>query len=107
MASPYSLNWGDSVFAKVMATNVVGSTTDSSEGNGAIILTYPDQPVSLAEDTATTSATTIKITWSAGSADGGTPVIDYRVSYKLSSDSSYVVLATGVTTLHYTTTALT
>jgi len=107
MASPYSLNWGDSVYAKVKATNIVGDSSTSSEGNGAVILTNPDAPVSLADDVATTSATTIAMTWSQGAANGGTPVIDYRVSHKLSTDSSFTELASGVTTTSYTTTALT
>jgi len=107
MASPYSLNWGDSVYAKVKATNIVGDSSTSSEGNGAVILTNPDAPVTLANNAATTSATTIAMTWSAGSSNGGTPVIDYRVNYKLSTDGSFAVLATGVTTTSYTTTALT
>jgi hypothetical protein len=107
IASPYSLNWGDSVYAKVKATNIVGDSGTSTEGNGAILLTNPDAPVTLANDVATTSATTIKMTWSEGAANGGTPVIDYRISHKLSTDSSFTELASGVTTTSYTTTALT
>jgi hypothetical protein len=107
MASPYSLNWGDSIYAKVKATNIVGDSGKSTEGNGAVILTSPDAPLTLANNEATTSATTISMTWSAGLADGGTPVIDYRVNYKLSSASEFTVLDTGITTTSYTTTALT
>jgi len=107
MAAPYSLNWGDSVYAKVKATNVVGDSAESSAGNGATLLTNPDAPVSLAEDTVATTATNIAMTWSAGAADGGTAVIDYRVSYKLSSDASFAVLQSGVTTTSYSTSALT
>jgi len=70
-------------------------------------LTSPDAPVSLANDVATTSATTIAMTWSEGAANGGTPVIDYRISHKLTADSTFTELATGVTTTSYTTTALT
>ena len=85
----------------------MGDSGTSTEGNGAIILTNPDAPVSLADDVATTSATTIAMTWSQGAVNGGTPVIDYRVSHKLSTDSLFTELASGVTTASYTTTALT
>jgi hypothetical protein len=46
-ASPFNLAWGASVFAKVIATNVVGSSASSEEGNGAVMLTNPDAPASL------------------------------------------------------------
>jgi len=36
-ASPFSLTSGDSVLAKVIATNEVGDSGTSSEGNGAQI----------------------------------------------------------------------
>lgn len=34
-ASPFLYNWGDSVYAKVMATNIVGNSNVSTVGNGA------------------------------------------------------------------------
>ena len=34
-AAPYSLDWGDSVFAKIIATNSYGDSLESDEGNGA------------------------------------------------------------------------
>lgn len=45
------------------------------------------------------------MTWSQGAYNGGSPVIDYRISYK--SAGTYTTLATGVTTTFYTATALT
>ena len=48
---PFSLEWGSSVYAKVVAINKYGVSLISSEGNGAIITTAPDAPISLAEDT--------------------------------------------------------
>jgi hypothetical protein len=75
--SPYSLAWGTSVFAKVRATNEKGASTESNAGNGAIIYTKPDKPVSLLENTSHRTATTLAITWSAGATNGGTAVIDY------------------------------
>ena len=46
---PFDLPWGGSVFAKVVATNIYGSSAESNQGNGAILLTYPDAPTDLAE----------------------------------------------------------
>lgn len=45
--APYSLEWGASIWAKVSATNVIGTTDMSSAGNGAIMLTSPDAPIDL------------------------------------------------------------
>jgi hypothetical protein len=69
-------------------------------------LTTPDAPVSLANDVATTSATRIAITWSEGAANGGTAVIDYRINYKLSTETTFNVLMSGITGTSYTTAAL-
>jgi hypothetical protein len=49
--SPYTLDWGSSVYAKVRATNEKGSSSESNAGNGAIIYTKPDVPINVLEDT--------------------------------------------------------
>jgi hypothetical protein len=41
---------GDSIWAKVIAENIYGSTEQSQEGNGAYHTTVPDAPINLAED---------------------------------------------------------
>ena len=43
-SSPYSLTWGSSVYAKIIATNIKGNSALSNSGNGAIIVTNPDPP---------------------------------------------------------------
>lgn len=43
---PYSLAWGSSIYAKVSATNSKGTSVVSQGGNGAIIWTNPDAPIS-------------------------------------------------------------
>ncbi len=50
-SSPYSLEWGSSVYAKVVAKNIYGSSIESNAGNGAIITTTPDAPFGLIENT--------------------------------------------------------
>jgi hypothetical protein len=62
--TPYSLQWGDSVYAKVLATNIYGNSLVSDEGNGAIITTTPDRPLNLAEDTLQRTKSTLGLTWS-------------------------------------------
>jgi len=65
---------------KVVATNLYGDSTESSEGNGAVITTSPDAPVNLAENTSQRTKSTLGLTWSAGSSNGGASIIDYRIS---------------------------
>jgi len=95
-ASPYSLAWGSSIYVKVVATNLYGDSTESSEGNGAVITTSPDAPVNLAENTSQRTKSTLGLTWSAGSSNGGASIIDYRISMA-ESGGSFSVLATGLT----------
>jgi hypothetical protein len=45
--SPFELDWGSSIYAKVIASNVYGDSPESNEGNGAIITTNPDPPINL------------------------------------------------------------
>jgi hypothetical protein len=70
---------GDSIFAKVVATNSYGSSTTSLSGNGAIILTVPSAPVGLTLISA--SASVITFSWNNGISTGGAPIADYRVSF--------------------------
>ena len=79
--APYNLTWGSSVFATVLATNIIESSGTSLEGNGAIILMTPDSPRNLRNVPAITNASQIGLAWDIGSANGGTPVFDYRVSF--------------------------
>ena len=88
----------------MLATNVVGSSSASISGNGAVITTNPDAPSSLANNAAITNASVIALTWTAPAVIGGTSVIDYRVSWDQGS-SSYAVLASGITTASYSTAA--
>lgn len=60
---PYSLPWGSSVYAKVIAKNIYGNSVESDEGNGAIIVTTPDAPINLAEDYSQRTKSQLAITW--------------------------------------------
>lgn len=48
-ANPFRLAWGSEIIVKLIATNVYGDSSISLEGRGAIIITKPDAPLSLAE----------------------------------------------------------
>ena len=63
----------------------------------------PNAPVSLVNDPTTTTDTQIKFTWSAGSSDGGSPIINYAVYYDQGTDS-FTLLNNAVTDLFYLTT---
>lgn len=45
--SPYNIDGGDSIWAKVTAANIYGTSELSVEGNGAIYTRIPDAPISL------------------------------------------------------------
>jgi hypothetical protein len=105
-AGAFVLPWGSSIYAKVIAYNVYGDSDESLPGNGAIILTNPDAPVTLVETVASRAATAITFSWTKGAANGGATVLDYRIS----SDQSigdWTILASGVMNTYYTATGLT
>jgi hypothetical protein len=82
-----------------------GESLVSNDGNGALIQLVPDLPITLTNDLDVTSATVVKITWSDGVSNGGTAVIDYRVSYD-QSIGTFVDLDSGIATQSYTTTVI-
>jgi hypothetical protein len=104
-AEPFNLNWGDSVYAKLKATNVKGTSSFTSSGNGAILITNPDVPVSLTEVYAQRSESTLGLSWSEGLYDGESPLIDYRINMA-ELGGTFSVIATGITVTSYTATGL-
>jgi hypothetical protein len=93
--TPYNLEWGSSIFAKVYATNVKGDSVESIEGNGAIIIRVPDVPVNLANVPSITSGSTVGLTWEDGANNGGSEVIDYMIAIAY-DDVAYSTLDSGV-----------
>lgn len=82
-AEPFNLDFGESIYAKVIAYNSIGESPESASGNGAIvsIVVSPDAPIELKRDNLATTTSQIGLMWSDGASDGGAEVIDYRVSY--------------------------
>ena len=79
-SAPFSLDWGTSVFAKVAALNIYGSSEDSQAGNGAIIKVTPGTPTDLAEVYEQKTKSTIGLSWVAPVFIGDVAILDYRVS---------------------------
>jgi hypothetical protein len=101
--TPFSLVQGESVYAKIVASNFYGDSPISLGGNGALMQVVPEEPLNLFNDIPTTDAFSIGLDWSAPSNDGGSPVIDYRVLYKLSTDSEYNLVEDGIIDTYYLT----
>lgn len=80
-AAPFNLAWGQSVFARIAASNIKGTSPFSEPGNGDIVATFPDVPTNLKNVPAITSVTQIGLVWLEGTTFYGLPVIDYTLSY--------------------------
>lgn len=93
---------GDSIFARLSATNSKGESPLSNEGNDAIILTVPSKPYDLVEVSASRTISTLGLSWTAPTDNGGSPILDYNVITAVgtftTSDTSYTVegLTAGV-----------
>ena len=83
LASPFNIFGGDSIYAKVSASNIIGDSAQSTEGNGATYTTIPDAPINIAEDTSLRTKTDIGFIWSEGASNGGLAVIDFRISQRV------------------------
>lgn len=77
--SPFNLVWGSSVNVKITVTNIIGTSTLSAIGGGAILVNGPSAPVNFVEVRTITTAYTIGLQWQQGTDNGGTPVIDYAI----------------------------
>ena len=104
--TPYSLAWGNHVFAKVAAINIFGISVVSLEGNGAKIITYPDAPILLAEESTRRTPTGLTLTWADGVADGGSEIIDYQVSYDEASGADFVIFESNILTSEFIVSSL-
>jgi len=105
MCQPYSLAWGDSVYAVLVAYNIYGDSVASNAGNGAVIYTYADAPVDLAEIIVARTPVSLTFVWSDGASNGGTSVIDYEISYD-NANAVFAVLASNVVERSFTATGL-
>lgn len=84
-AAPFNLELGNTIYAKVVAFNYYGDSQSSPEGSGSVIQLVPDAPVNLQNDLSFTSSFTIGLSWEDGVSDGGSSVLDYRITYDQST----------------------
>lgn len=107
LLAPYSLMWGDSIYAVVKARNIKGWSEYSAAGSGALIFTVPDAPINVRNVPTLTDADTIGLLWDLGSESGGTPVIDYTISYNGGAGDVFTVLESNIVLLPYEAHSLT
>ncbi|NBW22626.1 MAG: fibronectin type III domain-containing protein, partial [Caulobacteraceae bacterium] len=68
---------------RVAAVNVIGTSSYSSTASATPVAGVPGQPTALA---ATASGTTVSLSWTAPSSNGGSSILSYTVQY--STDGS-------------------
>lgn len=104
-ADPFFLVGGDSIWAKVSASNFYGESVLSNAGNNAYYTTEPDAPLNLAEDVSKRTSTKVGLTWEDAVNNGGMPVIDYRIKQRV-AEGTYSYIAIGLTQKSFTPSGL-
>ncbi|MGH2613245.1 MAG: fibronectin type III domain-containing protein [Rhabdochlamydiaceae bacterium] len=99
---------GTTYYYRVSAIDLVGTSSPSNTASAttnATSTTVPDSPIGL---TATTGETTVSLSWTIPSSNGGSVVTGYNV-YRgtTSGGESTTPIATGITSTSYTDTGLT
>jgi hypothetical protein len=84
----------------VTASNAVGTSTSSGTSNAITPATVPGAPTNLA---ATVQDSSIDLSWTAPASNGGTPITDYVIEYKLSSGGTWATFSDGVSTSPFVT----
>jgi hypothetical protein len=91
---------------KVESRNAFGHSTSFSNEVSIRAASVPTAPQSLANNPAVTASGIVGFTWVAPSFNGGSPVIDYQISFKTGA-AAFSVLATGIPSTSYTASSLT
>lgn len=90
----------------IVANNIYGSSAASAVGNGAVIVTYPDEPQSFAENILGRTASSLSLQWSAGASDGGSVVTNYVLSQAVGA-GVFSVIDSAIATTSKTVSGLT
>jgi hypothetical protein len=78
----FGLEWGTSIYAKIIAINTYGDSIESLEGNGGYITTNPDTPTELIEDYSQRTKSTLGLQWTPPVFKGGDVIDDYRINIR-------------------------
>lgn len=103
-AAPYSLSYSDNVVAKVRALNARGWSAWSTEGQGATVLTEPQQMSAMSRGSLT-SKTQIELDWTTqttAAETGGSSIVSHTITWNQGSTvDEWVTLAADVTGSSY------
>jgi hypothetical protein len=80
---------------RVSATNSQGTGAVSSTATATPVVSAPSAPQSLV---ATSGYQQVGLSWTAPTSTGGSPITDYVIEYKLSSDSVWTTFSDGTST---------
>ncbi len=100
LGTPFFLPWGSSITAIVQAYNNYGDSYTSNPGNGAIIVTYPGSPTAIVDNILLRTSTSLTISWTPPSSNGGATILSYELAYD-QSIGNYIVLGSDITTTTY------
>jgi hypothetical protein len=81
----------------VTARNTVGSSLYSEEIS-ILAAKVPDAPINLVNVPAVTTAYQVGLSWQDGPYNGGSPVIDYQVSFTTVDSDTYAIFESGILT---------
>jgi hypothetical protein len=62
-AEPFRIHWGGHVWAKIIAHNEKGPSVESNPGDGAMLITDADPPISLEEQYQFRTKSVLSIKW--------------------------------------------
>lgn len=79
LSPPFDIPYGSSIYARVKAHNIVGSSEWSEVGNDAVILSVPSQPTNLVNVLENSDGFQIALRWFTPEHAGGVEVLDYRI----------------------------
>lgn len=80
-SAPYNLTIGTAVQVRVVAINIIGLGPISVTGGAAVSAVVPSPPLSVIRNNNLTTITQISLNWTQPASNGGSPIIDYAVSY--------------------------
>lgn len=81
ITEPFNLLKGYGIYIKVIAINSYGDSLVSDPGNSGIIVLVPDAPEGLTNNPDVTTNSVLSFTWVDAENDGGTSVLDYKITY--------------------------